>query len=198
MVKSGLENGEEIVTNGTFTVDAAVQLSGRPSMMNPSADVKKGNLALEVEISEAAKAELNLITAHYLELKDALVSDQFSEAKSAALNLQKEIENVSAKDLNEAAAVVWKSYKEQLMLSLKNMAAAAGIEEMRNSFDELSNTLIGMVTSFKLSSGELYVLHCPMSNSNRGADWLSASPEIRNPYYGAAMLKCGEVKREIN
>lgn len=34
-VKSGLENGEEIVTYGTFTVDAAAQLSGKPSMMRP-------------------------------------------------------------------------------------------------------------------------------------------------------------------
>jgi len=35
IVKDGLETGEEIVSNGTFTVDAAVQLSGRPSMMSP-------------------------------------------------------------------------------------------------------------------------------------------------------------------
>jgi Cu(I)/Ag(I) efflux system membrane fusion protein len=35
IVKDGLEIGEEIVSNGTFTIDAAVQLSGRPSMMNP-------------------------------------------------------------------------------------------------------------------------------------------------------------------
>lgn len=30
----GLTEGEEIVTNGTFSVDAAAQLSGKPSMMN--------------------------------------------------------------------------------------------------------------------------------------------------------------------
>ena len=34
VVLSGLENGEEIVTNGTFTVDAAAQLKGKKSMMN--------------------------------------------------------------------------------------------------------------------------------------------------------------------
>ncbi|MBT8210890.1 MAG: efflux RND transporter periplasmic adaptor subunit, partial [Eudoraea sp.] len=32
---SGLREGEEIVTNGTFTVDAAAQLLGKKSMMNP-------------------------------------------------------------------------------------------------------------------------------------------------------------------
>lgn len=198
VVSSGLEPGEEIVTNGTFTVDAAVQLSGRPSMMNPLADVKEGNLALEVEISEKAKAELKLVTEDYLELKDALVADQFAEAKTAASELKIQIEKVKGSELNGEAAVVWKSFKEQLIQSSHNITAAANIANMRNAFDELSNTMIGMVTSFQLSSGELYVLHCPMANNEKGADWLSASPEIRNPYYGAAMLKCGEVKREID
>lgn len=34
VVIEGLEEGEEIVTNGTFSVDAAAQLAGKPSMMN--------------------------------------------------------------------------------------------------------------------------------------------------------------------
>ena len=34
VVVSGLQNGDEIVTNGTFTVDAAAQLQGKKSMMN--------------------------------------------------------------------------------------------------------------------------------------------------------------------
>ncbi len=35
MIASGLEAGEEIVVHGTFTVDAAAQLNGAPSMMSP-------------------------------------------------------------------------------------------------------------------------------------------------------------------
>lgn len=34
VIMSGLENGEEIVTNGAFTVDASAQLEGKISMMN--------------------------------------------------------------------------------------------------------------------------------------------------------------------
>ena len=35
IVTDGLSEGEEIVTSGTFSVDAAAQLEGKPSMMNP-------------------------------------------------------------------------------------------------------------------------------------------------------------------
>jgi membrane fusion protein, copper/silver efflux system len=35
VVLKGLAEGEEIVTNGTFSVDASAQLAGKPSMMNP-------------------------------------------------------------------------------------------------------------------------------------------------------------------
>lgn len=34
VIMSGLENGEEVVTNGAFAVDASAQLDGKPNMMN--------------------------------------------------------------------------------------------------------------------------------------------------------------------
>lgn len=40
VVLSGLEEGEEIVTQGAFSVDAASQLEGKPSMMNSSGEAK--------------------------------------------------------------------------------------------------------------------------------------------------------------
>jgi Cu(I)/Ag(I) efflux system membrane fusion protein len=38
VILSGLADGEEIVTQSAFSVDAAAQLEGKPSMMNPSGD----------------------------------------------------------------------------------------------------------------------------------------------------------------
>lgn len=35
IVEDGLQDGEEIAVNGTFSIDAAAQLAGKPSMMNP-------------------------------------------------------------------------------------------------------------------------------------------------------------------
>lgn len=44
VVMSGLNEGEEIVTDGTFSVDAAAQLAGKPSMMNrDQPEIKKAD-----------------------------------------------------------------------------------------------------------------------------------------------------------
>jgi len=40
IVEDGLMEGEEIVTQGAFSVDAAAQLEGKPSMMNPSGNTE--------------------------------------------------------------------------------------------------------------------------------------------------------------
>jgi len=44
VVMSGLNNGEEIVTQGAFSVDASAQLEGKPSMMNPSGGKKASSM----------------------------------------------------------------------------------------------------------------------------------------------------------
>jgi len=35
IIEAGLKPGEEIAVKGTFSIDAAAQLAGKPSMMSP-------------------------------------------------------------------------------------------------------------------------------------------------------------------
>ncbi|MGC1515951.1 MAG: efflux RND transporter periplasmic adaptor subunit, partial [Maribacter sp.] len=55
---SGLENGDQIVTNGTFTVDAAAQLQGKKSMMNTEGGKTmtghEGHLGMQPESGETS------------------------------------------------------------------------------------------------------------------------------------------------
>jgi hypothetical protein len=53
------------------------------------------------------------------------------------------------------------------------------------------------VKSSKVVSGSLFVEYCPMANNNEGGFWLSNEKEIKNPYFGDMMLKCGSVKETI-
>jgi hypothetical protein len=36
-----------------------------------------------------------------------------------------------------------------------------------------------------------------MVNNNQGAFWLSNEKEIKNPYFGDMMLKCGSIKETL-
>ena len=40
-----------------------------------------------------------------------------------------------------------------------------------------------------------YLEYCSMADNNKGSYWLSYDKEIFNPFFGAGMLKCGEVKK---
>jgi len=58
VVLEGLAEGEEIVTNGTFSVDAAAQLAGKTSMMNP-ADAVTHTMTQSHRISISSEAPTN-------------------------------------------------------------------------------------------------------------------------------------------
>jgi hypothetical protein len=49
-----------------------------------------------------------------------------------------------------------------------------------------------------ISTGEIYKQFCPMAFEGKGDYWYSTSSEIRNPYFGDKMLKCGRVEKVIN
>ena len=50
---------------------------------------------------------------------------------------------------------------------------------------------------FGVVNETIYYQFCPMARNGAGAYWLSAVKEIKNPYYGEAMLTCGENKEVI-
>jgi Cu(I)/Ag(I) efflux system membrane fusion protein len=43
----------------------------------------------------------------------------------------------------------------------------------------------------------LFEIFCPMAFGGKGAVWYQKAREINNPYFGASMLRCGEIRREI-
>ena len=78
------------------------------------------------------------------------------------------------------------------------IGAASDIDAQRILFSDLSNDMIARVKSTGLNSGEIYVEYCPMALNDKGTSWLSNEKEIKNPYFGASMLTCGEVKETLN
>ena len=69
------------------------------------------------------------------------------------------------------------------------------VDTQRAAFEGLSTSMIALAKATK--PAKAYVQFCPMAAEGKGASWLSDKREVRNPYYGDKMLKCGSVKEEI-
>lgn len=215
VILEGLEAGEEIAVNGTFSIDAAAQLAGKPSMMNPEGGpamtghnhggtefpgFNESSTTMGVKnlsVDQKTKDALNPIFKDYLVMKDALVNDNLEEAKVAGTRLLKTIENVNMVLFKGESQGVWMKLSGEIKNAMQHLAYFNSLDEIRKTFQQLSNCMIDLERAFKPNNETLYVLHCPMANNNKGADWISASKEIKNPYYGQAMLTCGKVTEEL-
>lgn len=216
IISEGLETGEQVVVNGTFTVDAAAQLAGKPSMMNPeggaemtghdhgntdrSAPSSQENSAskkLDAEISPVTKNQLSDVLQEYFKLKDALIASQEDKASQAARGMEQKLSQVDMKEMKNKAHDQWMRLLPELKSSLSKINNESNIDVQRKSFIGISQNMLKVAEIFGPFDKPVYVLHCPMADNNAGADWLSASEEVLNPYYGDLMLRCGEVRERI-
>lgn len=212
VVKEGLTEGEEIAVNGTFSIDAAAQLAGKPSMMNPEGGAVnmghnhgemsgiQGSQSIMNEakstlsMSTEAKQELRELFENYFELKNALVTDDFETASQASKDLQEKLKAVNMNLFKGEAHAVWMEVAPKLDKANARAMAALNIERLRTAFIDISLAIIELNQRFQPITYPTYVQHCPMANNNQGADWLSKEKEIRNPYFGSSMLSCGKLK----
>ncbi|WP_343487404.1 efflux RND transporter periplasmic adaptor subunit [Allomuricauda sp. d1] len=189
LVTSGLENGDEIVTNGTFTVDAAAQLQGKKSMMNQSTEEEKEMMAMEMSLSTSFQEQFMKALPSYLKLKDALVASDAEKVSAFAKATSEEMKAITQTDLDK----MLKSHLSKSIEMLDAIASNSDLENQRSHFIILNENLVAIAMNLEDVDDTLYVQKCPMANDNKGAVWLSTEEEIRNPYYGDAMLTCGSV-----
>lgn len=196
-VLNGLNEGEEIVTNGAFTIDSAAQLLGNKSVMNaPKEPILKENDTKSFEVDEKFKNQLNTFYNAYIQYKDFLVKDQGEQANEQAKVALTLLNKMEGNTLSESAKSHWLNLKNELNTSLKSISTSTDISVQRNHFKHFSSHLLIAVESFGIKQ-KVYELFCPMADDNKGAIWLSNENQVSNPYFGTKMLKCGEVKQEI-
>ena len=213
-VLSGLKNGDEIVTNGTFTVDAAAQLQGKKSMMNKKGGIAitghEGHVAMNgsvnkdtknnsvrLEVSKEFQKQLNEVFIKYIALKDAFVKEESNNIISQSEKIGTILSKVDIKLLeNKESQTFWMSLEKQLRVAVSSILKTTAIKEQRNHFKQVSASLIEALQVFGVNE-KVFVAFCPMADSNKGAYWLSIEKKVINPYFGNKMLTCGEVKQVI-
>lgn len=76
---------------------------------------------------------------------------------------------------------------DRLVAEARTLAKVKDLDTARTSFARMSDMLIEYRRMTHSKSG--VVVYCPMATQS----WLQKDDKITNPFYGAAMVKCGQI-----
>jgi membrane fusion protein, copper/silver efflux system len=137
--------------------------------------------------SEKFDEQMQPILAEYLKIADSLASDKTDGIVDAAKKIEGLAGSISPSLVTGEHASHYASIPEKILEAAKKMTMAGDIESLRTAFVDLSKPMV-MWASMSKPSG-INVIYCSM----KPGSWLQKGAEIHNPYYGAAMLSCGEI-----
>lgn len=125
---------------------------------------------------------IGAIYPYYEKLSEHLVAEDVISVKKAALAIEEGAKKMNNSSLESTAA---------------KMVSSDDLGELRRHFKFLSEELIKEIKNSGTEEGSLFIAYCPMAFDNQGAEWLTVSSTIMNPYYGESMLNCGSIKETL-
>lgn len=144
-------------------------------------------------ISGTFQEQLKELAGKYLLLKEAFVATDAKAAAKAANKFLEQLDKVDMELLKGDAHMFWMKQLMGMKGDANQIILLKDVEAQRRQFGHLSELLIKTLQTFGIEGEELFVIHCPMALDSKGADWISAEKEVRNPYLGDKMLACGMV-----
>ena len=141
--------------------------------------------------------QLNELFVSSLNLKDAFVDSDASKVQASAAEVKSSVAKVDLTLLKDESLMDWMGFMKKLNESLDMIANSEDIAVQRKSFALFSDALYKSIKTLGIGGRPVYYDYCPMADNNKGAYWLSAEKEIKNPYFGSSMLTCGSVKEII-
>ncbi len=202
VVVDGLKEGDTIVTSGAFKIDSALQILGKPSMMNPAdppadkREVHSSNPAVEISVAQDIPAgfvgRLNDVYQRYFDTGSALSQDDHPSARNHANAILAALVLPDPHSLSQTRRRGWNERRIEIGSAAKALVGSDDIASARLAFFDLSQALAELVEAFGASGDfPIYRYHCPMARDNAGADWLQSTVGVENPYYGSRMFRCG-------
>jgi len=136
---------------------------------------------------------VNAVVKSYLDIKNALATDNSKAANDAAKKFTEDLKGISADQMDAKQKLVWQKYAEKLRFDGQHISETTEIKHQREHFGNLSTNMIAVLKSLKGNEITLYQQYCPMEKKS----WLNETATIKNPYMGKEMPGCGVVKETL-
>ena len=186
IVRSGLKEGELVVTNGAFKIDSELQIQAKPSMMSPSGgapapghqhgDAPAGQPSGQaptpmpdqseshapsdgqqrLDISAAARRALTPVYLAYFHVQEALAGDDLQAATQVAADLKAAVEQVDMGLFTGHTHQAWMSRADEVSRAAEQIAAAGDLESARKGFLELARGIVALEATFGHADGRDY------------------------------------------
>jgi hypothetical protein len=161
--------------------------------------VPQGPLAKSAN-SEAFNQSFGQLLTDYYALKDEFIAEKDTAINRRAKDLLVSVDSLKLDELKADTNIIAtaKTYTAGIAGELKGLVGEKGLEAKRKSFQMVGDQLYDLIRTVQYDRAVVYHQYCPMAFNDQGANWLSNSSTIRNPYIPKKMLECGEVKDSID
>jgi hypothetical protein len=148
-------------------------------------------------VDAGVKDQVSTVYQAYLQVKDHLLAGHADAAKESAQMVVNVVSKVDASKLSSEQKAFFDQQAGMVKEHAQAIANTGNVEEQRSHLDMFSTSTYSLVKAFKANSETLYLQHCPMANQDKGGYWISQTSEVKNPYFGNKMLKCGETMETL-
>lgn len=191
LVESGLEEGEQVVSQGAFKIDSSLQIQGKQSMMAFSSESQDHSHPRPESPVGSAPEEpysgfhevFDPLLQIYFKLQHALAMDQLEDARQQAREMESLLPRITLEERGVGLA------------ALQRMVRAQDLEAARRPFEPLSDWITDWLQRYgtRLET-RIWRMSCPMVFGNHTAYWLQNHDQLLNPYHGSGMLHCGNTE----
>ena len=168
--------------------DKKTEENKRPQALNKSTNGEAFNTAFDVLMGD------------YYHLKDNFITESDTIINVYAKKLMTDADSLPIATLKADSVIVStaKATAQSISAELKGLLGEKDIEAKRKSFALLSEEMYDLIRTVQYDKAIIYHAHCPMAFNGNGANWLSNTADIKNPYIPKKMLSCGEITDSLN
>ncbi len=185
-VLAGLAEGDRVVTEAALILDSQAQLAHAATSAPANQVIATPSLVRDATPRKASAAS----SAHLITLALASADGAAALATDSLSAYQK-----SLPIIRSALASYLANSGEDQRSPLANLALPdqADLRLARRDFEPFSTALADLVRAQRLPAQEkIWIFECPMSPVLGTGRWLQRTAELKNPFFGSAMLRCGE------